>query len=123
MMTKNYYAISKYCDFRIGSRFWRPNNSIDPIPLDSIVSFDKATASTWALNFRPDVWILPFWNVYGIFAYGKNDTYIKLATPVSLEANTDFDAMAAGFGTNIAGGLGQTGFHWIIVLRGVLLKP
>jgi hypothetical protein len=51
--------------------FGGPNNSIDPIPLDSIVSFDKATASTWALNFRPDVWILPFWNVYGIFAYGK----------------------------------------------------
>ncbi|MCG8307746.1 MAG: hypothetical protein MI975_10190 [Cytophagales bacterium] len=107
----NYFTQSQnivISDLNVG--FEGPDNSIDPIPLDTIVTFEKATASTWALTFRPDVWILPFWNVYGIFAYGKNDTYIKLAKPVQIETNTDFDAMAAGFGTNIAGGLGPGWF-------------
>lgn len=44
--------------------------------------------------------------MYRIFVVGKNDTHIKLASPVPIETNTDFDVKAVGFGTNIAGGLG-----------------
>ena len=90
--------------------FEGPDNSIDPIPLDSIVIFEKTTAETYAFNIRPDLWILPFWNVYGIFAFGKNSTYVELAEPVPITAITDFDAFAVGFGTNVAAGLGPGWF-------------
>ena len=39
--------------------------------LDEIVRFGKAVSTASAINFRPDVWLLPFLNVYGIFAYPK----------------------------------------------------
>src|SRR6187402_1660084 len=34
--------------------------------MDNIVQFNNATATSNGLNFRPDVWLFPFLNVYGI---------------------------------------------------------
>src|SRR5688500_3844680 len=39
--------------------------------LDEVVRFDKAVANAQAINFRPDVWLLPFLNVYGILAASR----------------------------------------------------
>lgn len=92
--------------------FETPSNTIGPIDLDSIVVFDQSGSETWAMNIRPDIWILPFLNVYGIFASGKNSTTVKLLSPVPIEAVTDFDASSAGFGVLLAGGVGP---GWISV--------
>src|SRR3954451_10677144 len=35
--------------------------------LDEIIRFDKAQTTTNGVNIRPDVWILPFLNVYAVF--------------------------------------------------------
>ena len=40
--------------------------------LDEIIRFNSAIARASAVNFRPDIWILPFLNVYGLFAHSKN---------------------------------------------------
>ena len=58
------------------------------------------------MNVRPDLWVFPFLNVYGIFAKGRNSTSVKLLSPVPLEVITDFDASSAGFGVSIARDLG-----------------
>ena len=55
---------------------------------------------------RPDIWVFPFLNVYGIFAKGRNSTSVKLLSPVPLEVIIDFDSSSAGFGVLIAGGFG-----------------
>ena len=39
--------------------------------LDEIIRFDEATARAGALTVRPDIWVLPFLNVYGIFGKAK----------------------------------------------------
>jgi hypothetical protein len=35
--------------------------------LDEVVRFDKARATTGAITVRPDFWLFPFLDVYGIF--------------------------------------------------------
>jgi hypothetical protein len=87
--------------------------------LDEIIRFDDATASANALNFRPDFWLFPFLNVYGILGFAKTSTAITAglwlpdvdsswteATTFSTKAN--FDATIFGFGMTptigVAGG-------------------
>ena len=47
--------------------------------LDEIVRFDKAVSTASAINFRPDVWVLPFLNVYGVFARSAPSTIVDFS--------------------------------------------
>lgn len=42
--------------------------------MDELVRFDRAVATTEGFNFRPDVWVFPFLNVYAILGYNKAST-------------------------------------------------
>jgi hypothetical protein len=101
--------------------FQTPDNTVGPIPLDSLVVFDVSSARSFAASFRPDIWIFPFLNVYGLFSAGKNSTTVKLAQPVPIEAVTDFSATGYGFGVLFAAGVGpgwitvDNNFIWTII--------
>jgi hypothetical protein len=87
--------------------------------LDEIIRFDDAKASANAVNIRPDFWLFPFLNVYGILGFARTSTAITAglwlpdvdsnwtkATTLSTKAN--FDATVLGFGftptLGVAGG-------------------
>lgn len=87
--------------------------------LDEIVRFDNSTSEASGINFRPDVWILPFLNVYGIFAKSKPSTSVAFGVWVpdstdvwkevfSHSTKAEFDAFSVGFGMTptigVAGG-------------------
>ena len=85
--------------------------------LDEIIRFDNATSRASAINFRPDVWVLPFLNVYGLFTQAKTSTEISAGlwlpdtanvwrelTTFSSEAN--FDATGFGIGMTPTMGVG-----------------
>jgi hypothetical protein len=89
------------------------------VNLDEIVRFNSAVSSTSLLNFRPDFWVLPFLNVYGLFIKGNSSTAIDagLWLPdtanvwrevTSFSSKADFAATGMGFGMTptigIAGG-------------------
>jgi hypothetical protein len=44
--------------------------------LDGLVQFDKAKATASATTIRPDIWLFPFLNVYGIFGQAHASTDI-----------------------------------------------
>jgi len=44
--------------------------------LDQVIRFNSAVSEATALNIRPDVWLLPFLNVYGILAFSKPTTSV-----------------------------------------------
>ena len=44
--------------------------------LDEIIRFDDAIATANAINIRPDIWLLPFLNVYGLFSKARTSTEI-----------------------------------------------
>ena len=44
--------------------------------LDEIVRFDKAVTTASATTIRPDIWLFPFLNIYGIFGTAKASTEV-----------------------------------------------
>lgn len=85
--------------------------------IDEIIRFDDAVASASGFNVRPDIWVLPFLNVYGIFGAAKTSTEINAAlwlpdssgvwneiVPFSTKAN--FKATISGFGMTPTLGVG-----------------
>lgn len=77
--------------------------------LSEIVRFDNATSEASGLNFRPDIWVFPFLNVYGIFARAQPSTAVDFGIYVpdsggnwtnvlSMSTKANFQASTAGFG-------------------------
>jgi len=85
--------------------------------LDEIVRFNKAEATASALTLRPDVWILPFLNVYGIFGKSMASTEVGFGVWIPDSTNTpkevftaeslvEFNTTSAGFGFTPTMGVG-----------------
>jgi hypothetical protein len=85
--------------------------------LDEVIRFNNSISEAQAINFRPDVWLLPFLNVYAILSKAKTSTTInagvwlpdtanvwKEVTSFSSKAN--FDATGVGFGMTPTIGVG-----------------
>ncbi len=87
--------------------------------IDEIIRFNSAVSTTSLLNFRPDFWVLPFLNVYGLFMKGNSSTAIDagLWLPdsanvwrevTSFSSKAEFAVTGMGFGmtptVGVAGG-------------------
>lgn len=74
--------------------------------VDEFIQFGENTNRSFGTNIRPDIWILPFLNVYGLFGYGKSETTVELESPVSMTSVVEQDITTSGFGVMGAFGLG-----------------
>ncbi len=85
--------------------------------LDEIVRFNDAIASASAFNIRPDIWLLPFLNVYGLFSKAKTSTEINAGVWIpdtsnvwsevtSFSSIAEFDATGVGIGVTPTMGIG-----------------
>jgi hypothetical protein len=85
--------------------------------LDEIVRFDKAVATANSINLRPDIWVFPFLNVYGIFGKAKTSTEIGAGLWLPDTSNTwheitsfstkaNFEATTMGVGITPTIGVG-----------------
>jgi hypothetical protein len=84
-------------------------------PLDEIIRFNSAVATTNGINFRPDLWVLPFLNVYGILAQSKTSTAIDAGVwlpdssgwhqVTNLKTKANFNATTVGFGLTPTAGI------------------
>jgi len=85
--------------------------------LDEIVRFDNSISEASGINFRPDFWVLPFLNVYGIFAKSRPSTTVNYGIWVpdatdewkqitAFSSKAEFDAFSAGFGITPTIGVG-----------------
>jgi len=77
--------------------------------LNEIIRFNSAVSTASSISLRPDFWVFPFLNVYGIFAKAKTSTAIDAGLWLPDTANNwneiaafsskaDFDAVTTGFG-------------------------
>jgi hypothetical protein len=91
--------------------------------LDEIIRFDKSIASAGTVNVRPDFWLFPFLNVYGLFVKAKTSTAIDASVWIPDASNNwtqmtafstkaDFDATGVGFGLTPTVGIGH---YWLAV--------
>lgn len=78
------------------------------IPLTTVdfIEFGDNTNTSYAVNVRPDIWVLPFLNVYGLFGYGNSHTEVNLVEPIELKSIVDQGIRTMGIGLMGAGGIG-----------------
>jgi hypothetical protein len=99
------------------------------IPLTDVdfIEFGENTNTSFAYNIRPDLWIFPFLNVYGIFGGGQSRTEVNLIAPFPLYSNVDQGLTTAGVGIMGAGGIGPVWFsidaNWTWSKPELLDKP
>jgi len=87
--------------------------------LDEIIRFNSAISTASAVNLRPDIWILPFLNIYGVFTRASTSTEINAGVYLpdtsnvwrevaSFSSLAEFKATGVGFGMTptmgVAGG-------------------
>jgi hypothetical protein len=92
-------------------------NNNPPHDLDGIVRFDKAEAISDGASLRPDIWLFPFLNIYGIFGVSKASTEVGYSIwlpdsaggeqpVISLGSKVDFTATTMGIGVTPTLGVG-----------------
>lgn len=94
-------------DFQLGLQ----TDNVD-IPLTNVdfIEFGNNYNTAYTVNIRPDLWILPFLNVYGIFGYGSSETEVNLVKPISLQSIVTQEMATAGVGVMAAFGIGPVWF-------------
>ena len=100
------------------------------IPLTDIrgiVEFSEISAVATSVNVRPDVWVLPFLNVYGIFGKSWATTTVELSFPITMKAVAELEGTSTGMGITGAGGLGKYFFvldgNWVWTEMSNFEKP
>ncbi|OYT15830.1 MAG: hypothetical protein B7C24_10920 [Bacteroidetes bacterium 4572_77] len=87
------------------------NRDVPLTPVD-FIDFGENRNTSMSFNVRPDIWIFPFLNVYGLFGYGKSKTEVNLVAPVELKSVVEQNISTAGFGVMGAFGIGPV---WVSV--------
>lgn len=82
------------------------------IPLTDIgfIEFGENTNTSYSINVRPDLWVFPFLNVYGIFGYGESHTEVNIVAPIKFKSVVDQSFTTVGVGVMGAGGIGPVWF-------------
>ena len=84
------------------------------IPLTEVdfIEFGNNYSEASTLLFRPDIWVFPFLNIYGLFGLGSSRTEVNLTVPTDLQSVVDQRLKTYGFGATAAGGIGPV---WLAV--------
>ena len=87
-------------------------NGGELIDLDEFINFPSAVAESNAVNFRPDFWLFPFLDLYGILAKVQSSTAItaslSLPNQDGFEDITEFSTKAEFSGTTVGFGITPT---------------
>ena len=88
------------------------------IPLTPVdfIGFGDNSNKSYTVNVRPDIWIFPFLDLYGIFGYGGSHTEVNINQlgnqPFDLKSVVDQGISTAGVGLLTAFGIGPV---WLSV--------
>ncbi|PZX48540.1 hypothetical protein [Algoriphagus chordae] len=82
------------------------------VDVSRFINFGPTIANTNAVSFRPDLWVLPFLNVYGILGGGNTQTNVTLLSPIGFETSQKFSVSSFGFGATLTGAVGPIWIAW-----------
>jgi hypothetical protein len=85
--------------------------------LSEIIRFNNATSNAAGVNFRPDIWLFPFLNIYGILAKAQPSTSVDFGiyvpdgdgnwtNVINMNTKAEFEATTLGFGLTPTLGIG-----------------
>lgn len=87
------------------------NIDVPLTPID-FIEFGENSNTSFSTTFRPDVWVLPFLNVYGLFGLGRSRTEVNLVAPIEMKSVVEQGIQTTGVGILGAGGVGPV---WVSV--------
>lgn len=90
----NYIYVDQ--DIEIGQFGMSTNDN--PLQPAEFIKFKSVRSTLHSVSVRPDIWVLPMLNVYGIFGVGAANTSVELAEPITLKTSVDQIATTNGFG-------------------------
>ena len=111
----NVQYLYNYQELDIGNLQLGVNNQ-GLVDVSDFIDVGHSSVTTSSLQFRPDLWVLPFLNVYGLFGVGFNTVDVRVGKPVEFPARIDRNATIAGFGGNVSAALSR----YFVVLDGNL---
>lgn len=82
------------------------NQDIPLTNVDEFIKFRDNTNTSYSINVRPDIWVFPFLNVYGIFGVGSSSTTVNLTEPLEFSSTVEQRIQTSGFGLMGAFGIG-----------------
>jgi hypothetical protein len=85
-------------------------NNSELVPLD-FIKFGDVVAKTQSVTVRPDVWVLPFIDLYAIGGISAAQTNVSIVEPFVMNTTAKFHGSTLGLGTTFAGG-----YHGIICI-------
>jgi hypothetical protein len=94
-------------------------NDRPPIDLTDVIEFGKVEATANAYTIRPDLFVLPFLSVYGVFGFGNSNIDVPVVEPVTFTTHPTSKATSAGLGFTVAGGfqgivlIFDNSFNWL----------
>ena len=85
--------------------------------LSEVIRFNSAVSKASGINFRPDVWLFPFLNIYGIVAKVQPSTTVDFGiyvpdgdgnwnNVINMTSKAEFQATSFGFGVTPTLGIG-----------------
>lgn len=77
------------------------------VDVSDFIDVGHSSVTTSSLQFRPDLWVLPFLNVYGLYGVGFNTVDVTVGKPVEIPARIDRTATVAGFGGNVSAAISR----------------
>jgi hypothetical protein len=87
-------------------------NESELVDVSQFITFGPTIATTNAYSFRPDLWVLPFLNVYGMLGWGTTQTDVTLISPVAFETSQKFGVSSFGLGATLSGAVGPVFIVW-----------
>jgi hypothetical protein len=86
------------------------------VDVSDFIDIGFSSIVTNTLQFRPDLWVLPFLSVYGLFGVGTNVVDVTVGKPTEFKTQIDRDAYLYGFGGTLSGAISR----YFVVLDGNL---
>jgi hypothetical protein len=75
------------------------------VDMSNVIKFDNTKSEGENINVRPDLWVLPFLNVYGIIGQTWARTSVAISAPVAFTSSAEMEGLTYGAGLTAAGGL------------------
>lgn len=75
------------------------------LDLSDVIEWKNVESTVHSIQVRPDLWVFPFLNVYGIAGAINSSTLVQLAEPIELTTSPKQWAGSAGWGVIVAFGV------------------
>ncbi len=85
-------------------------NDKEPIDLNNVIQYGDVINTTNIMTVRPDLWVLPFLDLYAVLGYGRSEIVVPIDRignqDLAFKTTQNFGVESFGLGATAAGGLG-----------------